>query len=116
MKEVNLSSSAGKPKSEQLVVNLTNTETGEVRKFLYEVRKLSSRDAMQAQLGLAEFAKDKKRDEIVGSLLLKDILADMTPVDGAPEPFALLDELENDQLAAFVTVLIEAATGSTVTS
>jgi hypothetical protein len=114
MKEVNLSGS--KPKTEKLLVNLTNTETGEVRKLIYEVRKLTGKASMQAQINLAEFAKDKKRDEIVGSLMIKDILEGTTPVDGAPDPFAILDEIQNDELVNFLTALMEAATGSTVTS
>ena len=53
-------------------MNLTNTDTGEVRKLEYDVRKLSGKAAMEAQINLAEYAKDKKRDEIVGSLMLQD--------------------------------------------
>jgi hypothetical protein len=115
MKEVSLNST-GKPKTERLVVNLTNTETGEVRKLEYDVRKLSGKAAMEVQIHLAEFAKDKKRDEIVGSLVFKEVLAGTQPVDDAPELLAILDEISTDELAALMEALMEAATGSTVAS
>jgi hypothetical protein len=116
MKEVNLNSSATKIKTERLIVNLTNTDTGEVRKLEYDVRKLSSKTAMEAQINLAEYAKDKKRDEIVGSLILKTILAGTEPVGDAPELLAIFDEIDDDQLLPFVEAVVEAAKGSTVTS
>jgi hypothetical protein len=116
MKEVNLNSTSSTIKSERLVVNLTNTSTGEVRKLEYDVRKLSGRAAMEAQITLAEYAKDKKRDEIVGSLIFKGILAGVEPIGDAPELLAILDEIETDQLQPFLQALMEAATGSTVTS
>jgi hypothetical protein len=50
MREVNLNSSQSKIKSERLVVNLTNTGSGEVRKLEYDVRKLSGKAAMEAQI------------------------------------------------------------------
>jgi len=115
MKEVNLNS-ATKIKSERLIVNLTNTETGEVRKLEYDVRKLSGKTAMQAQINLAEYAKDKKRDEIVGSLLLQTILAGTEPVGEAPELLTIFDEIEDDQFLPLIEAVIEAAKGSTVTS
>jgi hypothetical protein len=64
MKEVNLNSSANKIKSERLSVNLTNTDTGEVRKLEYDVRKLSGKAAMEAQITLAEYAsrQEARRD------------------------------------------------------
>jgi hypothetical protein len=116
MKEVNLNSSQNQIKSERLVVNLTNTDTAEVRKLEYDVRKLSGKTAMQAQINLAEYAKDKKRDEIVGSLLLQTILAGTEPVDEAPELLAIFDEIEDDQFLTLIEAVIEAAKGSTVTS
>jgi hypothetical protein len=114
MKEVNLNSTSDKIKSERLVVNLTNTGSGEVRKLEYDVRKLSGRAAMEAQITLAEYAKDKKRDEIVGSLIFKGILAGVEPIGDAPELLAILDEIESDQLQPFLEALLEVATGSTV--
>ena len=115
MREVNLNSSQSKIKSERLIVNLTNTDTGEVRKLEYDVRKLSGKAAMEAQITLAEYAKDKKRDEIVGSLIFKNILAGIEPVDDAPEFLAILDEIDNDQLKPLMEALVEVASGSTVT-
>jgi hypothetical protein len=116
MKEVSLNSSATKIKSERLIVNLTNTETGEVRKLEYDVRKLSGKAAMEAQINLAEYAKDKKRDEIVGSLLLQTILAGIEPVGEAPELLVIFDEIEDDQFLPLIEAVVEAAKGSTVTS
>ena len=58
MREVNLNSTGAKPKTERLVVNITNTATGDVRKLEYDVQKLSGKAAMEAQIHLAEFAKD----------------------------------------------------------
>lgn len=114
MREVNLNSSGAKRQTERLVVNITNTATGEVRKLEYDVRKLSGKAAMEAQIHLAEFAKDKKRDEIVGSLVFKEVLANTEPAGDAPELLAILDEIETDQLAALMEALMEVATGSTV--
>jgi hypothetical protein len=116
MREVNLNSSQGKIKSERLVINLTNTDTGEVRRLEYDVRKLSGRTAIEAQINLAEFAKDKKRDEIVGSLIMKSVLAGTEPVGDAPELLSVFDELEDEQFLALIEGLVEAAKGSTVTS
>jgi hypothetical protein len=117
MREVNLSSSGAKPKTERLIVNLTNTSTGEVRKLAYDVRKLSGKAAIGAQINLAEFARDKNRDAIVGSLMFKEILAHTSPAEGAPELLDVLDEIEDDEeLKALLSALLEAATGSTVTS
>jgi hypothetical protein len=116
MREVNLNSSQNQIKSERLVINLTNTATGEVRKLEYDVRKLSSKTAMEAQINLAEYAKDKKRDEIVGSLILKTILAGTDPVGDAPDLLSIFDEIEDDQLLQLVEAVVEAAKGSTVTS
>lgn len=116
MREVNLNSTGNKPKTERLTVNLTNTTTGEVRTLEYDVQKLSGRAAMEAQIHLAEFAKDKQRDQIVGSLVFKGVLAGTTPVGEAPELLAILDEIETDQLAALMEALMEVATGSTVAS
>ena len=116
MREVNLSSSGTKHKTERLVVNITNTGTGEVRKLEYDVSKLSGKAAMEAQINLAEFAKDKKRDEIVGSLVFKGVLAGTEPVGDAPELLAILDEIDTDQLAALMEALMEVATGSTIAS
>ena len=116
MREVNLNSSQSKIKSERLVVNLTNTDTGELRKLEYDVRKLSGKAAMEAQITLAEYAKDKKRDEIVGSLIFKNILAGIEPVNDAPEFITILDEIDTDQLQPLMEALVEVANGSTVTS
>lgn len=116
MREVTVNSSGAKPKTERLKVNVTNTQSGEVRTLEYDVRKLSGRAAMEAQMHMAEFAKDKKRDEIVGSLVFKGVLAGTEPVGGAPELMAILDEIETDQLASLMEALMEAATGSTVSS
>jgi hypothetical protein len=115
MKEVNLNS-ATKIRSERLIVNLTNTGTSEVRKLEYDVRKLSGKAAMEAQITLAEYAKDKKRDEIVGSLIFKNILAGIEPVNDAPEFITILDEIDTDQLQPLMEALVEVANGSTVTS
>lgn len=115
MKEVNLNRAA-KIKSERLIVNLTNTGTNEVRKLEYDVRKLSGKAAMEAQISLAEYAKDKKRDEIVGSLIFKNILAGIEPVGDAPEFITILDEIDTDQLQPLMEALVEVANGSTVTS
>jgi len=116
MREVNLNSSQSKIKSERLVVNLTNTDSGEVRKLEYDVRKLSGRTAMEAQINLAEFAKDKKRDEIVGSLIMKSIIAGTEPIADAPELLSIFDELEDEQFLQLIEAIVDAAKGSTVTS
>lgn len=117
MKEVSLSSSGAERKTERLVINITNKESGQVRKLEYDVQKLSGKGALEAQLNLAEFAREKNRDEIVGSLVFKGILAGTTAVGEAPELITLFDELdEKDQFAALLNALMEAATGSTVGS
>jgi hypothetical protein len=116
MREVTLSSSGAKRQTERLVINITNTGSGEIRKLEYDVAKLSGKAAMEAQINLAEFAKDKKRDEIVGSLVFKGVLAGTEPVGGAPELLSLLDEIDTDQLSALMEALMEAATGSTIAS
>ena len=115
MREVNLSSN-GKRQTERLVINITNTGSGELRKLEYDVSKLSGKAAMEAQINLAEFAKDKKRDEIVGSLVFRGVLAGTTPVGDAPDLLTILDEIDTDQLAALMEALMEAATGSTIAS
>lgn len=112
-REVNLTSS-GSRQSARLTVTITNTKTGEKRTLDYDVAKLSGKAAMQAQISLAEFAKDKKRDEIVGSLIFKEILGGTEPVGDAPELLSILDEIDNDQLAPLMEALTEVATGSTV--
>src|SRR4051794_1673369 len=116
MREVNLNSTKAAKKSEELALNLTNKESGEKRTLKYRVEKLSGRASMEAQISLAEFAKNKQRDAIVGSLLFKGVLAGIEPLDGAPEFLAVLDEIEEDQLAPLMEALMAVATGSTVTS
>jgi hypothetical protein len=110
--EVNLTTAA-KPKTAPLRINITS-EGGGTRTLNYEVRKLTGKAAMEAQIAMAEFAKDKKRDEIVGSLLVAAILSHTTPLDGAPELINIMDELDGDQLVPLIQALTEAATGSTV--
>jgi hypothetical protein len=114
-REVELKSS-GKRQTERLVVNITNTVSGEKRKLEYDVAKLSGKAAMEAQINLAEYAKDKKRDEIVGSLVFKGVLAGTEPVGDSPELLSILDEIDTDQLSALMEALMDVATRSTLES
>lgn len=103
--------------SEKLVVNLENEQTGQTETHVYYVRRLGGKAAMKVQLLSAEFARDKKRDEIVGSSLIKEIL-ELTTKESAntPDLLDLFDLIGDDQLKDLVQAMAEAAQSSTVGS
>jgi hypothetical protein len=103
--------------SEKFVVNLENEQTGQTESYTYFVRRLGGKSAMKVQLLSAEFARDKQRDEIVGSSLIQQIINLTTKEnDETPDLLDLFDLVGNDQLKDLVQGLAEAAQGSTVGS
>lgn len=103
--------------AEKLVVNLENEDTGQTETHTYYVKRLGGKAAMKVQLLSAEFARDKKRDEIVGSSLIKEILELTTKADEqTPDLIDLFDLIGDDNLKDLVQALAEAAQGSTVGS
>lgn len=95
-------------------IDLENEETNETEKYRYKIKRLGGTAAMKVQLLSAEFARDKKRDEIVGSSMLKQILDFTEPVGEAPDLIDLFDFVDDDGLTALVKGLIESAQSSTV--
>lgn len=97
------------------VVNLQNeSDPTKVETYRYMVRRLGGKAAMKVQLLSAEFARDKQRDEIVGSSMLKQILELTRAVDDAPELIELFDFVDDDGLKQLVEGLVKAAQSSTV--
>lgn len=101
--------------SEKLVVKLENEQTNQTEEYVYYVKRLGGKAAMKVQLLSAEFARDKKRDEIVGSSLIKEILELTTKEnEQTPDLLDLFDLIGDDQLKDLVQAMAEAAQSSTV--
>lgn len=113
MAEVNLTSRRPQAAT-PLVVNLKNADTGEVVKYGYTVGRLSGKTAMETQLAMAEFAREKDRNAIVGSLMMQQILKLVKPDEGSPDMLDLIDQADDEALAPLVEVLVQAATASSV--
>lgn len=96
------------------VVNLENDESGSKKRYEYRVKRLGGKAAMQVNLLLAEFARDKQRDQLLGSSMMKEIIDRTTPVDDAPAIIDLFDNLSDEGLQQLATALIEAAKSSSV--
>lgn len=117
MKQITLVKRKDVDSSEKLVVNLENEQSGETETYIYYVRRLGGKAAMKVQLLSAEFARDKKRDEIVGSSLIREILELTTKEDeNTPDLLDLFDLVGDDQLKDLVEAIVYAAQGSTVGS
>lgn len=101
--------------SEKLVINLENEQTGQTEQYVYFVKRLGGKAAMKVQMLSAEFARDKKRDEIVGSSLIKEILELTTKEnEQTPDLLDLFDLVGDEQLKDLVEALAAAAQSSTV--
>lgn len=103
---------------EPFVVELENSDTGEIVTYRYKIRKLGGKAAMKVQLLQAEFARDKKRDEIIGSAMLQQIVELTSPETESETVIDLLDLfdlVEGDQLTQLVMALIDTATSSSLT-
>lgn len=97
------------------VVNLENDETNETVSYKYWVKRLGGKAAMQVNLILAEFARDKQRDQLLGASMMKEILSRVTRQEGTDlEVIDLFDLVDDEQLQQLATGLIEAAKSSSV--
>lgn len=106
------------------IVNLENEESGETETYKYNVKRLGGKAAMQVNLLLAEFSRDKQRDQLLGSSMMKEILDRTTPVDVlnedgtvksiTPPIINLFDNVDNDGLQSLAEGLIQAAKSSSV--
>lgn len=97
------------------VVNLENEENGQVETHKYWVQRLGGKAAMQVNLLLAEFARDKQRDQLLGSSMMAEIIARTTKQEGTQlEILDMFDNVDDEQLQVLATALIEAAKSSTV--
>lgn len=67
------------------VVNLENEETGATETYRYFIKRLGGKAAMQVNLMLAEFARDKNRDALLGSSMMSEILKRTTKDPGTKE-------------------------------
>ncbi|MFA5172591.1 MAG: hypothetical protein WC426_13600 [Sulfuriferula sp.] len=116
MKEITLIRKAP-VNAERLVVKLENEETGETEQYVYYVKRLGGKAAMKVQMLSGEFARDKNREEIVGSSLIKEILELTTKEnEKTPDLLDLFDLIGNDNLKDLVQAMAEAAQGSSVGS
>lgn len=78
---------------------------------------------MQVSLLMAEFARDKSRDQLLGSSMMGEILKRTTPVheekDGVvtkvtPDILDVFDNLEDDGFKQLIEALVTAAKSSSV--
>jgi hypothetical protein len=111
--ELDLNTSKKQPTTE-LALNLTDTDSGEKRTVRYAVTRLGGRQLLENQIRLAELAKEKDRNVLVGSLLFRDIVDRVSPVGDAPQLMDMVDELGDEAFAQLSKALLEAATGSSV--
>lgn len=115
MAEINLTRKKKQPPA-TLTINLAKEGTEETEKFEYLVDRLGGRAAMEVQMLNAEFAREKDRNTITGSILIKKILEGTKPKGKSPELLDLFDELDDAQLGQVVEGLVKAAKSSTVTA
>lgn len=99
------------------IVNLENETTGEKETYKYFVKRLGGKAMMKVQMLNAEFARDKDRNEIVGSSVVKEILDRTRPQTGTKlDLIEIFDFVNDDQFKELVEALVKAAQSSTVTS
>lgn len=124
MAEITLKQSSNKNNVVPFVINLENDENGETITHRYEIVRLGNKAAMQVSLLMAEFARDKSRDQLLGSSMMGEILKRTTPVhekndDGVvtkvtPEILDVFDNLEDDGFKQLIEALVTAAKSSSV--
>jgi len=97
------------------VVNIENEENGKTETYKYFVKRFGGKALIKAQLLNAEFARDKDRESIVGSNIVKEILDNTrTEENNNLELIDLFDYVDDDQLVVLIESLIKAASSSTV--
>lgn len=95
-------------------VNLENEVSGETETYKYTIKRLGGKAAMQVNLLLAEFARDKNRDALLGSSMMKEILDRTTAVGDSPEIIELFDKVEDKELQQLAEAMISAAKSPSV--
>lgn len=123
MAEITLKQSSKKNNVIPFVINLEDDETGNTITHRYEIIRLGNKAAMQVSLLMAEFARDKSRDQLLGSSMMGEILKRTTPVheekDGVvtkvtPDILDVFDNLEDDGFKQLIEALVTAAKSSSV--
>lgn len=123
MAEITLKQSSKKNNVVPFVINLEDDETGNTITHRYEIVRLGNKAAMQVSLLMAEFARDKSRDQLLGSSMMGEILKRTTPVheekDGVvtkvtPDILDVFDNLEDDGFKQLIEALVTAAKSSSV--
>lgn len=123
MAEITLKQSSKKNNVVPFVINLEDDETGNTITHRYEIIRLGNKAAMQVSLLMAEFARDKSRDQLLGSSMMGEILKRTTPVheekDGVvtkvtPDILDVFDNLEDDGFKQLIEALVTAAKSSSV--
>lgn len=124
MAEITLKQSSKKNNVVPFVINLEDDETGNTITHRYEIVRLGNKAAMQVSLLMAEFARDKSRDQLLGSSMMGEILKRTTPVhekdeSGAvtkvtPDILDVFDNLEDDGFKQLIEALVTAAKSSSV--
>lgn len=106
------------------VVHLENEETGQTETYRYTVKRLGNKAAMRASLLMADFARDKNRNELMGSSVIADVLKGTVPVHekdesgnitkATPEFMDLLDFFDDDGFKSVIELLVKTAKTSSV--
>lgn len=97
-----------------LTINLENEVTGQTETYKYNIKRLGGKAAMQVNLLLAEFARDKNRDALLGSSMMKEIMDRTTPVGDAPAILELFDLVGDKELQQLAEAMITAAKSPSV--
>lgn len=98
------------------VVNLQNKDNPEqIETYKYNIRRLGGKAAMQVNLLLAEFSRDKNRDALLGASMMQEILTRTTKQEGTElELLDLFDCVDDAGLEQLAMGMIEAAKSSSV--
>lgn len=92
------------------VVNLENDDTNETITHKYFIKRLGGKAAMQVQMMLAEFARDKNRDALLGSAMMTEILNRTTKQEGTTlDLLDIFDNVDDKGLEQLCLAMIEAA-------